>query len=224
MADEIGVLTSGPLPPDEVAHSLYLYSEDITLGPTSETKRIIEGLVKVGKHRLFPIANPPTIDADEWNFFLAQIPISLQELPGDKTLQEVNIRVRLDHEAATAYDLFPPTTYQQHDSERVFGLTPSMKFGWLNVDANLSYRDRFESLQPTITVFNIGTDDFYWKHEASPVHLGTKWALIVLQVPRDLVELPVAIRIEAQVKKGWGDLLRTVPTYAEAVEKTFKLR
>lgn len=229
VGEEAKILSDEPLSAAETDKSLYLYSEDITLGTPQAPKKIIEGVVRTGKHHVIPLPARPElgIKPEEWRLYLIELPFTLDKAPGDKSYQQLVFRIRLTDEAVTAYDLFPPSVTEERQQSLKFGLSPKLKFQWFDVGADLSYQREFTVLKPKITVYDVGRSEFHWEYEGTltaPILPGTRYALIVLEVPNDVTQVSGDIQAEAVVHKGPLDFLRKVPTLSNVVPIEWILR
>jgi hypothetical protein len=229
MGEEVRRLSDRPLPAAETDQSLYLYSEDMTLGTPEAPKKIIEGVVRIGKYHVIPLAAPPELGLkpEAWSLHLIELPFTLEKAPGERSYAQLIFRVKLADVNVTAYDLFPPSLTEARKQSLKFGLTPKLKFAWLDVGADFSYQAEFETLRPRITVFDVGRSDFRWEYEgtsSAPVMPGTRYALIVLEAPSKVTQVTGEIHVQAVVQKGWGELLRTVPALTSAIPIKWGLR
>jgi len=218
-AGEDGVrrLSVAAMAPAEIEKSLYFYSEDMTLGNAAPA-RTIEATVRLGKQHVTNLQVPPGrgIDPEHWSLHLIEVPFTLEKAPGEKAYKQVVFRVALTDPTATAYDLFPPSVTEERKTTLKFGLDPKLKFQWADIGTQLTYETEFEVLVPRITLYDVGRSEFRWEYEgtySAPVLPGTRYALIILEVPKELAEVRGEVSFEATVLTGRFDLLREVTTY-----------
>lgn len=226
-AEEPTLLQSEPLEKSATEAEILLFGEDVSLGPSpgDGTQPVLEGTVRLGKHHAISIPVEPGhgVDPKTWALYLVRVPFTLDPPPGKRSYEQLTFRITIGDERVTAYDLFPPSLVEERKTTLKFGVTPSLKFQWMDIGGDASYQQEFDTLIPVITVFDVGRSSFRWEYEASgsrPVLPGNRWALMILEVPKGVNEIDATVTARARVRRTWMDDLTGIVTPAAGTEET----
>lgn len=213
------ILKDQPLDESQKLMTIDLFSEEKSMGKALTPIKLLESQVTIGKEYIFFI--PPqkaqsaaviTPDRAKRDLYLIRIPFTLHEPAESKYYQKVIFQIELDNRDAVAFDLLPKNVTSTEHVTKTYTISPQFKFkGVEGTIGGISSKISFESLHPVITAFGEGENLFYWVYSSQqnqPVSPGTKYAIIILDVPRGTKAVNGNIYYEAVIsQKIFSDLL-----------------
>lgn len=231
---EVILSPTTPLAPQEIAVTFDLYSEEQPLGGSDSPMKVKEGTIELGRPQIqfLPVskksADTNTIVPDRKNWDLYRIiqPFSLHMLPSGRYYQSLMFSLNLANSDTTALDLFPRQVIKEEVNITIT-LGPNFKFKEVEVKAGeLLYQVTFERLRPQITVTGIGRHQFYWTY-TSQDSIGiipeSKYALIILQVPRHTHAVSGQVYYKADIVKPWLNIFKTTEAKSDYIPVHWEL-
>jgi len=218
LSDEL-VLRDQPLAETEKLMTVDLFSEEKIMGQEGSPIKLLESQVTIGKEYISFI--PPQVshstvlitpDRTKRDLYLIRIPFTLHEPAENKYYQKFIFQIELYNRDTVAFDLIPKNVSSKENVIKTYTISPQLKFkGVEGTLGGIDNKISFESLYPIITAFGEGENRFYWiytSQQDQPVHPGTKYAVIILDVPRGTKSVNGNIYCEAVIsQKIFGKLL-----------------
>lgn len=204
-------LSDKPLSESQTLMKIGLYSEDKVMGQNNIAIKLLESELSIGRNIISflpPMKKQSQIislapNRTKRDLYLIRIPFTLHELPEKKHYQKVMFQVELDNKDVVAFDLLPKDVLSKEQVTRAYTISPQIKFQ--GIEGSLGEFDNkitFETLTPVITAFGEGENRFYWiysfQHDQF-VLAGTKYAVIILDVPIGMTNISGKIHCEAEI-------------------------
>jgi len=213
--NEILVLSHEPLAETEATITLDILSAegDTRRGTKLIQKKELAGKITFNPERCQLFFLPPPVDPaspqaltpdrTQWDFYLIIIPFTLHKALGESYYEEMTFFVEMADRDVTAFDLFPKHITTEIDA-KAHTLSPHLTITQAETSTGqIGKQILFGSLRPTITAFGEGERSFYWVYEEAREQKGvapeTKYALIVLQVPRGTSSISATISYETVI-------------------------
>lgn len=214
---DILLLSNEPLPVTDATVVLDIVSVEggTRRGTRLIQKKELEGKITFNPDRCRIFSLPSTAltsahviapDRTQWDMYLIIIPFTLHTPPGERYYEEMTFFVEMVDREVTAFDLFPKNVTGSVEETGAYTLTPQFTISPIEVSTNQVGRQiRFTPLHPTITAFGEGESIFYWVYKNPQEQKGiipeTKYALMVLQVPRQITSVTATISYEMIVAR-----------------------
>ncbi|MCI4625508.1 MAG: hypothetical protein L3V56_06065 [Candidatus Magnetoovum sp. WYHC-5] len=186
--------------------TLDLNSEDKAMG--SEIGPILakEGTITLGKFYT-EYLEPEKIQqftANNSDFYLINFYFTLNELMGGKSYEEARIYFALSDNNTVAYDLLPKETFDKENSAMEYGIDTSLKFKVFDAKIHFLKKIHIEKLNPTITAYNIGRNEFHWAFTSTKgkkIFPGSSKLYMIIDTPHNSTAIDVKVWVEAVVIK-----------------------
>jgi len=207
-------LDDKPIRDEDKLTTLELFSEEKSLGTEVPIKKTYEGDITIGKWQVMflsqnksVISDSPIIpDRSKWDLYRVYIPYTIHEAGGTRYYHKVKIQFNFTTKTATAFDLLPKEVLLNEEINSTWTISPEGKFEKVEAKiGELGETIRFNRLIPIIKVFGIGENVFSWSYESQKqqkVIPGTKYALIILEVPKGTKNVSGTIYCEALLAKS----------------------